>query len=54
MFAARAEQSRRLGAKLTRVKNKRLFLDELDPTAKGKPMKSMKAIECGSFCEERP
>lgn len=52
IFAERAEQSRRLGAKLVRVKNKRLFLDELDPAAKGKPMKSMTPIECGIFCEE--
>jgi hypothetical protein len=54
VFAARAEQSRRLGAKLTRVNNKRIFLDELDPATRGKPMKSMAAIECGIFCEERP
>lgn len=52
VFEARAEQSRRLGARLTRVNNKRIFLDELDPAAKGRPMKSMAAIECGIFCEE--
>lgn len=53
-FAARAEQSRRLGAKLVRVKGKRIQLDTLDPLAKGRPMKSLKATECGIFCEEKP
>jgi hypothetical protein len=37
---------------LVRVDNKRIFLDELSPLAKGRPMKSMKAVECGLFCEE--
>lgn len=50
VFRARAEQSRRLGAKLVRVKNERIFLDELSPDAKGRPLKSMP--ECGLFCEE--
>lgn len=50
-FAERAEQSRRIGAKLVRVNNKRIFLDELDPLARGRPLKSMK-IECGIYCEE--
>lgn len=54
VFEARAEQSRRLGAKLVRVNNRRIFLDELDPSALGNPLKSMKAVECGIFCEERP
>ncbi len=52
VFASRAEQSRRLGARLVRVKNERVFLDELSPDAKGRPMKSLKAVECGLFCEE--
>lgn len=52
VFEARAEQSRRLGAKLTRYKGQRIFLDELPPDVKGRPMKSMD-IECGIFCEER-
>lgn len=52
-FAKRAEQSRRLGAKLARVNNKRIYLDELDPNAQGKPMKSLKMPECGLFCEEK-
>lgn len=51
VFKERAEQSRRIGARLVRVKNKRIFLDELDPLAKGNPMKSMD-FECGIFCEE--
>lgn len=51
VFERRAEQSRRIGAKLVRVKNKRIFLDELDPSAKGRKLKSMP--DCGSFCEER-
>jgi 3'-phosphoadenosine 5'-phosphosulfate sulfotransferase (PAPS reductase)/FAD synthetase len=50
-FSDRAEQSRRLGARLVRVKGKRIFLDELDPEAKGAPLKTMQ-IECGIFCEE--
>lgn len=52
VFKARAEQSRRIGAKLVRVNNERIFLDELDSNAKGKPMKNMD-FECGIFCEER-
>lgn len=50
VFAERAEQSRRIGAKLVRVSGKRIFLDELDPAAKGAPLKSMP--DCGLFCEE--
>lgn len=52
VFAERAEQSRRLGARLVRVKDKRIFLDELSPDATGRPLKSMKSVECGLFCEE--
>lgn len=51
-FKARAEQSREIGARLVEVKKERLFLDELDPDAKGRPMKNMD-FECGVFCEER-
>lgn len=51
IFKARAEQSRRIGARLVRVNNQRLFLDELDPLAKGRPLKQLH-IECGIFCEE--
>lgn len=53
VFAARAEQSRRLGARLVRVKNRRIFLDELSPDAKGRPMKSLKMADCSILCEER-
>lgn len=52
VFKSRSDQSRRIGAKLVRVKNKRMFLDELDPHAKGRPMKSY-SFECGIFCEEK-
>lgn len=52
VFAARAEQSRRLGVRLAKVKGQRVFLDELSPDAVGRPLKSMKAVECGLFCEE--
>ncbi|MFY7925540.1 MAG: hypothetical protein ACOVN5_06995 [Aquidulcibacter sp.] len=51
-FAQRAEQSRRLGARLVRYRGKRIFLDELPADAKGRDLKSM-AIECGIFCEEK-
>tara|TARA_R110000803_G_scaffold204706_1_gene270921 strand:+ start:1167 stop:1901 length:735 start_codon:yes stop_codon:yes gene_type:complete len=50
VFDQRAKQSRRLGAKLVRVKNERLFLDELDAKAKGRPLRTMP--DCGLFCEE--
>lgn len=54
VFAARAEQSRRLGVMLVRVKNKRIFLDELSPDAKGRSLKQLKMPECGIHCEEKP
>lgn len=53
VFARRAEQSRRLNVRLVRVKNERVFLDELVPEAIGRPLKSLKMPECGLFCEER-
>ena len=52
VFQHRAEQSRKLGAKLVRYKGQRIFLDELPPDAKGRPLKSMD-FECGIFCEEQ-
>lgn len=52
VFAERARQSRQLGARLVRVQNKRIFLDELDPAQKGLPMKNLD-FECGIFCEEK-
>lgn len=51
VFAARATQSRDIGAKLVRVRNERIFLDELKPTDRGRPMKQMN-VDCGIFCEE--
>ncbi|MCH2069603.1 MAG: hypothetical protein MK208_20395 [Shimia sp.] len=50
VFQQRAEQSRRLGVRLARVKGQRIFLDELDPSAKGRPLWTMPP--CGLFCEE--
>jgi len=52
VFKARAEQSRRLGAKRTRYKGERMYLDELPEHAKGRSIKTM-TIECSSFCEEK-
>lgn len=52
IFKERAEQSRLMGTngcKLVRVKGKRLFLDELDPLARGNSMKNLN-FECGIFC----
>ena len=49
IFQRRAEQSRDIGARLVTVKGERLFLDELDPQATGRPMKNME-VECGIFC----
>lgn len=51
IFWQRALLSRALGARLVRVNNERIFLDQLDPDAKGRSLKSM-TIECGTFCEE--
>ena len=52
VFNDRAAQSRELGAKLCRHNGKRIFLDELPETAKGRSMKGMN-FECGIFCEEK-
>ena len=49
VFKQRAEQSREIGCKLTRVKGKRIFLDELSLSAKGNKLKNY--IDCGIFCE---
>lgn len=51
VFNERAAQSREIGAKLVTVKGNRMFLDELDPNATGRPMKNLD-FECGLFCEE--
>lgn len=53
VFKSRAEQSRRIGAKLVRYKGERIYLDELPPDAKGRPLKNFD-VECGIFCEEKP
>lgn len=52
VFADRAEQSRRLGAKLVRVKGVRIFLDELPPEDATTDPSDLN-IDCGIFCEER-
>jgi len=49
VFNHRAEQSRRIGAKLVKYKGKRIFLDELPVNAKGGKIRS---IECGIFCDD--
>ena len=51
VFEARAKQSREIGAKLVRVNNERIFLDELHPRQKGRPLKKFN-LDCGIFCEE--
>lgn len=50
IFKERAEQSRRLGVRLVKLKGKRIFLDELKPTDKGGKIKSW---ECGIFCDTK-
>jgi len=52
VFEERATLSRELGARLVRVNNKRIFLDELCPNEKGQDLKTMH-VECGLFCEEQ-
>lgn len=53
VFEARAAQSREIGCRLVEVKGRRIFLDELDPKAKARPLKTLD-FECGIFCEEPP
>ncbi|EBV2940855.1 hypothetical protein AB1226_001013 [Salmonella enterica subsp. enterica] len=48
VFAQRAEQSRRLGVRLVKVKGERIFLDELDPNATGR---KMPPFDCGVICQ---
>lgn len=50
VFEERATQSRKLKTKLVRDKGERIFLDELDPNAKGYSLKNYH-VECGIFCE---
>lgn len=52
VFAERVEMSSRLGSRLVRVNGKRILLADLDPNAKGRPMKSLKMPDCNVFCEE--
>ena len=51
IFDERCALSREIGCKLVRHKGERIFLDELPPDAKGRPLKEFD-IECGLFCEE--
>ena len=48
VFERRARQSREIGARLVRVKGKRIFLDELDPSEGLDGPDG--DIECGPFC----
>ena len=48
VYNDRAKQSRRIGAKLVKLKGKRIYLDELKPTDKGGKIKKW---ECGIFCD---
>ena len=52
VFEERASLSRELDCRLVQVKGERIFLDELDSEAKGRPLKGMD-FECGIFCEEQ-
>ena len=52
VFNERAKQSRLIGSKLVRYKNKRIMLDELPAHAKGRSLKNYD-FECGIFCEEK-
>ena len=48
VFKDRAEQSRKIGAKLIKYKGERIFLDELPEKAKGGKIQTW---ECGLFCD---
>lgn len=51
VFECRAKQSRELGARLVRVKGKRIFLDELEPGVMGRELKKFD-FECSGLCGE--
>ena len=51
-FDARAAQSREIGCKLTRIRNKRIYLDELPATASTGPVRG--GWSCGVFCDPEP
>ena len=48
-FEERAEQSRKLGVKLVKIKGIRKYLDELKITDIGGKIKSW---DCGIFCDD--
>lgn len=48
IFKERAEQSRRIGCKLVKVKGKNIYLDELSENENGRKIKS---YDCGMFCD---
>ena len=48
VFEQRAIQSREIGCKLVELHGKRIFLDELKPSDKGRRMPT---LECGIFCD---
>jgi len=48
IFKQRAEQSRRIGARLVKYKGERIFLDELPVNARGGKIKN---LDCGIFCD---
>lgn len=50
IFEERAKQSRRIGAKLVKVKGQRVYLDDLSPETKGGKIKSW---DCGVFCDTK-
>jgi 3'-phosphoadenosine 5'-phosphosulfate sulfotransferase (PAPS reductase)/FAD synthetase len=52
VFADRAEQSQRLGVRLARHNNVRVFLSDLPATAVGRPLRTHDIPDCGIFCEE--
>ena len=52
IFEQRSLMSRRLKSKLVVYKGERIFLDELDPLVKSRPMRDID-FECGIFCEEK-
>ena len=51
-FRKRAKQSREIGCKLTRIRNKRIYLDELPKTARARKIKG--GWSCGVFCDPEP
>ena len=52
VFDARAKQSREIGCKLTRIRDERMYLDDLPATASTGPVKGGWA--CGVFCDPEP